>query len=231
MPKVKIGLISDTHNRHKGIEIEPCDILICSGDFTSMGYKHEAQSFLSWFAKQPATYQIFIAGNHERGWQKKEQWLDVLLAGWTDDRMIYLEDSGCEILGIKIWGSPWQPYFCNWEFNLQRGRELAEKWALIPDDTNILITHGPPYGIDDYIPWEWVKPTEHDNMLGCKDLAMRVRHLEHLKLHVFGHIHLDDRNEIKEQKMPGSETVFVNASILNNKYEIQVKPHYFNYEL
>ena len=103
--------------------------------------------------------------------------------------MIYLQDSGCTIAGLKIWGSPWQPWFMNWAFNLQRGAELAEKWDMIPDDIDILITHGPPRGYGDL--------AGRHRREGCDDLVEALDRVRPL-LHCFGHIHEDggvwDRN-------------------------------------
>ena len=62
---------------------------------------------------------------------------------------IYLEDSSCEVLGYKIWGSPWTPWFCDWGFNARRGEESKSHWDKIPNDTDIILTHGPPLGFGD----------------------------------------------------------------------------------
>jgi Icc-related predicted phosphoesterase len=93
----------------------------------------------------------------------------------------YLQDEAAEIAGLKFWGSPWQPWFHDWAFNLPRGERLAEKWAMVPEDTEILVTHGPPFGIGDHNGWE--------GHVGCDDLRKRVAQLQNLKLHIFGHIH------------------------------------------
>ena len=66
------------------------------------------------------------------------------LAGCT-----YLEDSAVDVCGYKIYGTPWQPDFCDWAFNLPRGPEIRKKWQAIPHDTDILLVHGPPAGHGD----------------------------------------------------------------------------------
>ena len=93
----------------------------------------------------------------------------------------YLQDSTTEIYGIKIYGTPWQPKFCGWAFNLERGQELMDKWDLIPDDTDILITHTPPVGYGDLC--------SSGTRAGCVDLLLSVQHRIQPKYHVYGHIH------------------------------------------
>jgi len=112
------------------------------------------------------------------------------LGGLLKNATCYLENSGVEIDGVKFWGSPWQPEFFNWAFNLPRGRRLAEIWALIPDDTEVLITHTPPYGILDR-----VDSGEH---VGCEDLRRALQRVKP-KVHVFGHIH-EDRGVVEQKR-------------------------------
>lgn len=119
----------------------------------------------------------------------------------------YLQDSGVELEGVHFWGSPWQPWFMDWAFNLPRGQKLAEKWAMIPDSTQILITHSPPFGILDKLPGR-----EGDNV-GCEALMERVHTLPCLQVHIFGHVHSAhgqvQRNGIR----------FINASICDEQYK------------
>jgi hypothetical protein len=93
----------------------------------------------------------------------------------------YLEDCATEIYGVKIYGTPWQPKFCGWAFNLERGQQLMEKWDLIPDDTDVLITHTPPLGYGDLC--------ATGDRAGCVDLLMSVQHRIRPKYHIYGHIH------------------------------------------
>ena len=93
----------------------------------------------------------------------------------------YLEDCATEIYGVKIYGTPWQPKFCGWAFNLDRGQQLMEKWDMIPDDTDVLITHTPPVGYGDLC--------ATGDRAGCVDLLMSVQHRIRPKYHIYGHIH------------------------------------------
>ena len=202
----RIVCISDTHNFHEQIVVPDGDVLIHSGDATVNGTIPEIVAFNEWFAHQSHQYKILVSGNHD--------WLyfldNALARELTKSAVIYLQDSSIEIDGLKIYGSPWQPRFFDWAFNLNRGYELAAKWAMIPDDIDILITHGPPYGILDLVPRKgW------DENTGCEELRKRVEQIAafgRLKLHVFGHIHcgygIHDEFGVK----------FVNASTCDEQY-------------
>lgn len=179
----RLVCLSDTHNRHENIAVPDGDILIHAGDATNRGTMEEIIFFNEWFTNLPHKHKIFIAGNHDWLFEKNNLQARKLL----DDPIIYLQDSSVEIEKLKIYGSPWQPRFFNWAFNLNRGAEMAEKWKLIPDDIDILITHGPPNGILDEVPRQYFVENT-----GCEELRRRVGNLAvfgKLKLHVFGHIH------------------------------------------
>lgn len=179
----KIVCLSDTHNCNEQITVPDGDILIHAGDATIRGTQYEVEEFLSWFSGLPHKHKIFVAGNHDWLYETNNRFARLLTENF---KINYLQDSFTEIEGFKIYGSPWQPRFFDWAFNLMRGAELAEKWKLIPDDTEILITHGPPNGVLDEVPRKyWVENT------GCEELRKRVESLakNRLKLHIFGHIH------------------------------------------
>ena len=181
---MRIVCLSDTHNCNEQIDVPSGDILIHSGDATIQGTDQEIIEFIYWFSNLPHKYKIFVAGNHDWLFEIDNRYSRLLLA---DSGIIYLQDSSTEIDGVKIYGSPWQPRFFDWAFNLNRGCEIAEKWKLIPDDIDILITHGPPNGILDVVPRQgW------DENSGCEELRKKVEKMAakgRLKLHVFGHIH------------------------------------------
>lgn len=179
---MKIVCISDTHNCNEQIEVPDGDILIHAGDATVMGTFEEVNDFAIWFTSLPHRYKILIAGNHDWLFENNPSQARKFV-----QKINYLQDSFVEIEGLKIYGSPWQPRFYDWAFNLNRGPELAEKWKLIPLDTDILVTHGPPNGILDEVERKY--STENT---GCEELSKRVETLAEfgkLKLHIFGHIH------------------------------------------
>ncbi len=144
----RIVCLSDTHNCNEQIALPDGDILIHAGDATIRGTIDEIVLFNEWFANLPHRRKIFVAGNHDWLFETNNAYARNLLSR----EIIYLQDSSVEIEGLKIYGSPWQPRFFDWAFNLNRGAELAEKWKLIPGDTDVLITHGPPFGILDEVP-------------------------------------------------------------------------------
>jgi predicted phosphodiesterase len=218
---MKITFISDTHTRQGLIpysDLPGGDILIHAGDIMNSGYnKTDIIDFLYWYDSIPGyDKKIFIAGNHDRMFENHPEDVKEWLSKFPN--IIYLQD---ELYGIydletdktlNIYGSPWQPEFYSWAFNLPKnGIEIAGKWEAIPDNTDILITHGPSWGAVDTVerrPW--------DN-LGCELLAERIQRFRP-KIHVCGHIHSGY----------GIETIdnihYINASVLDEAYEYTQKP-------
>jgi predicted phosphohydrolase len=192
MIPLSLVCVSDTHGRHEITEIPPGDILIHAGDLTMFGELDEVSRFDAWLGSLPHPHKVVIAGNHDWCFQNQS-----VRARQRLTNAIYLEDSAETVAGLKFYGSPWQPWFLDWAFNLDRGPQLAAKWALIPVDTDVLITHGPPEGILD-LTKRWVR-------VGDADLLVRVRQVRP-KVHVFGHIH--EAAGVGESR----GTLFVNAA-------------------
>mgnify|MGYP002632868329 CR=1 FL=1 len=222
---MRITLISDTHTKHKVLTsfLPGGDLLIHAGDFTSVGHSHEVQNFCKWFnSVENYDNKIFIPGNHDLSFEghylpdvmkivNSYEWINLLID--QNITLNYLEKDG----QINIYGSPWQPEFCNWAFNLPRnGVELEAKWAAIPDNTDILITHGPPHGIGDVI----IGGIDH---LGCELLAERISIIKP-KIHIFGHIH-SGHGYIFD-----GDTHFFNASTLDERYIYKYKPITFDWD-
>lgn len=193
---MKIICISDTHNLHKDLKVPDGDMLIHAGDMTCVGGIDEIKEFNEWLGTLPHHHKIVIAGNHDLLFES-----DSLLANTLITNAIYLNDSGIEIEGLKIWGSPISPNYQNWAFNRECGEEIKKHWDLIPEDTDILITHCPPLGVLDF--------NSKGNSEGCKDLWAIVQQKVKPRLHVFRHLH-DAHGQVKI-----GETLFVNASIVN----------------
>jgi predicted phosphodiesterase len=198
---MRLILASDTHDRHHRLVVPDGDVFIHAGDFTMRGDIQKVAAFGRWIRGLPHQQKIIIAGNHELTFED-DLAVELDALGVARDGLIYLQDSGTTINGISFWGSPWQPWFNDWAFNLPRGAPIAEKWTLIPERTDVLITHGPPMGILDFI---------DDENVGCADLLDRVLSLKP-KLHVFGHIHAGSGMEVRDG------ITFVNASICDESY-------------
>ena len=198
----RIVCLSDTHNCHEQIAVPDGDILIHAGDATIRGTIEEIVFFNEWFANLPHPHKILVAGNHDWLFETSNHLARTLL----DSSIHYLQDSAVEIENLKIYGSPWQPRFFDWAFNLMRGTELAKKWKLIPNDIDVLITHGPPHGILD----EVINKYSTENT-GCEELRQRVEAIRP-KLHVFGHIHCCYGTAEK------FNVTFVNASNCDENY-------------
>jgi Icc-related predicted phosphoesterase len=206
---LKFVVLADTHSRHRGVKLPKGDVLIHAGDISYRGEKLEVQDFFNWFCKQDFEHKIFIAGNHDFLFEKtKDKELDKLIP----EKIIYLNDSGTSVNGINIWGSPITPKFFNWAFNRTRGDAIRKHWELIPPDTNLLITHGPPFGILDQV--------ANDRHVGCKDLLHTIKEIKP-EVHVFGHIH----ESYGTTKSFGIK--FINASLTNETYELINKPLVF----
>jgi len=195
-------LLADTHAHHRNIRLPKGDVLIHAGDISYRGEKLEVKDFLYWFAKQDFAHKIFIAGNHDFYFERAtaKELMHII-----PDDVIYLNDSGVTIKGINFWGSPVTPKFFNWAFNRTRGEAIKKHWDLIPANTDVLITHGPPYGILDQVVSE-----QH---VGCKDLLNKVKEVQP-KLHVFGHIH-ESYGVVNR-----FGTKFINVSLTNDLYEL-----------
>lgn len=202
---MKIICISDTHGKHKLFPLPEGDMILHAGDFSKRGTEDQIKDFFSWFSSLDYRYKVFIAGNHDFLAEQEPMKFHRMIP----HNCIYLQDSGVEIEGIKIWGSPITPWFYNWAFNRHRGAEIMPYWKQIPPDTQILLTHGPPAGILDQ--------TFRGEKVGCLDLKQRINTIRP-RMHVFGHIH--EAAGMLEQ----DGTLFVNASVLNLNYEPENEP-------
>lgn len=187
--------LSDTHSKHYSlIELPPADIIIHSGDVSFAGSETEVINFIEWFGSLPYKYKIFIAGNHD------DCLFGVNMEGLPEN-CFYLCNSGITIEGMKFYGVPMfteEAISGDYDKNIQK----------IPNDTHVLITHQPPYCILD---------SSANINYGDRNLLQMVLKIQP-KYHLFGHIH--DAYGIKKNE----NTSFVNAAILNERYEISNKP-------
>ena len=183
------------------------DILIHAGDLTYTGSIIEMVTELNKLAALPHSYKIFVPGNHDWLAETDEPFLKQFC---EERRIIYLNNQEVLINGLHIWGSGITPTFNNWALNVNRGAPIKEYWDAIPDSTNILITHGPPKGIQDFAPI--------GGHVGCEDLKNRIDQLKNLKVHVFGHIHEGYGTMVQ------NGVQYINASNCTGNYKPTNKP-------
>jgi predicted phosphohydrolase len=176
---MRVVAVADTHTFQDDLGAIPeGDVFIHAGDLCRGGRLEELRVVAAWLHALPHRHKIVVAGNHDWCFVREPQAALALLG----PGVVYLQDSEAVIDGVRFWGSPWQPAFNDWAFNLPRGEALAGKWALIPAGIDVLITHGPPFGIGD--------GTDEPVRQGCRDLLVAVQRVRPL-LHLFGHIHQD----------------------------------------
>jgi Icc-related predicted phosphoesterase len=173
----RIVCLSDTHNRQGTFDVPDGDVLVHAGDMTGRGTLPEVTAAIAWLEAMPHRDKIVISGNHDFLFERENALARSLIT-----RMAYLEDSEVTVQGLRIWGSPWQPRFHDWAFNLPRGRPLREKWERIPEGLDILVTHGPPMGM--------LGRAFTGEDVGDEELRDRLAAMaKPPRLHVFGHIH------------------------------------------
>lgn len=204
---MKFVAISDTHCRHRSLRLPKGDVLLHAGDLSYRNNRREIEDFLHWFGQQPFPFKVFIAGNHDFFFEREK---DDLIRSLLPENVFYLKEESCFINGIRIWGSPFTPFFyTSWAFNKKRGEALAKHWRQIPAGTDIVLTHGPAYGILDTV--------VNEQHAGDIDLLKRIIDIKP-KAHVCGHIH-ESYGMVKRHGIR-----FVNACVLNEAYELAHKP-------
>jgi predicted phosphodiesterase len=236
---VRIVCISDTHLQWKPVDqIPEGDVLIHAGDLTMTGSYLEVVRACATLSRFPHPRKLLIAGNHDALFQTRPG--DAKVA--VGDAITYLEDSGVEIGGLRFWGSPWTPRYYDWSFQLERKRPESERpfllrdrgqvmaldasgrptlrwaedhWKQIPQDTDVLITHGPPYGILDKAGYDLASKTDlHVGDEALLDVVKQIRP----RVHVFGHIH-SSPGQVEQDG-----TIFVNATMCDESYRWLRKP-------
>lgn len=200
---MRLVCLADTHNLHHHLPIPDGDVLIHAGDCTDGGTRNETNNFLKWMDEQPHPYKILIPGNHDFYFEKRE------LLKTIPEGIEVLLDQELIIKGKKFWGSPVTPGMENWAFNRERGLAMQRHWGKIPEDTDVLITHTPPYGIMDQI--------ASGERLGCEELLKTLDYVEP-EIHLFGHIHYSSGY------LKRSKTSFYNLSILDEAGSIMRSP-------
>lgn len=209
-----IDCISDLHGERP--HLKGGDLLIVAGDLTISHSKMQFAAFAEWYRAQNYRKKVLVAGNHDGLIQDGTYYFNHEWLG-------YLQDSGTEFEGLRIWGSPWTHSFegCNPHCMafMEDDHSLKEKWDLIPADVDILVTHSPPLGFCDYL--------ERAGCVGSRSLRRAFDHEKFLpKLWVFGHIHEGYGKQVLSvgtEEEPRRMTI-VNASIMDEDYNPTNKP-------
>lgn len=196
--------ISDTHELHREVSVPDGDILIHAGDFTMFSKRESAiRDFNDWLGELPHRHKLVVPGNHEF----------FLHADPTKRNLIshatVLIDEAVDVMGLRIWGSPVTQQHSG-AFGLSSPVERTRLYATIPSDVDVLVTHGPPYGIRDSTP-------SMPYNAGCRELLDAVTRLKP-RLHVFGHIHGAHGTTSR------GETLFVNAALLGVDGDVDAAP-------
>lgn len=209
---VKIVAISDTHCKWNKLTIPECDILISCGDYSFKGEPHVVKDFHKWLNKQPAVNIISLNGNHEK-WVEKNFVLAKQVAEEVCPKVHFIDEGLIEIEGLKIWCSAITPYFFNWAWNRYPGEDIQKHWDRIPKDIDVLVTHGPPYGILDGVP-EFGNGTGKMSLrhCGCPQLLDKVLEIKP-HAHIFGHIHSGYGTTSRDG------ITFINAAICDESYK------------
>jgi Icc-related predicted phosphoesterase len=202
---MRLVAFSDTHGQHNKVSVPDGDVLIFAGDFSGRGTWQDVSDFGGWFSSQMHKHKIWIAGNHDRLVEQFRTIPESFFKGCT-----YLENTGCTIGGVNFWGSPVTPSFNGWAFNVDRGPAIKRVWDNIVRGTNVLITHGPPFGkCDGPYPLSADTPSAR---LGCVDLKYRVEAIMP-EVHIFGHLHTG------YGKARDMCTEYYNVAICNEQYK------------
>lgn len=207
---MRLVCISDTHGDHEKVKLPTGDVLIHAGDVTAYGKQEETRSFMHWLGAQDFEHKLCVAGNHDTF---MEDDAEASARYAVESNVVLLNDSGITINGVSFWGSPITTRFLDWSFMRDPGAPIEAHWNLIPNSTDVLITHGPPYGILD----EVIRGDGELEHVGCHSLLSRVRSIAP-SYHLFGHIH-EGRGRIDENNI-----TFCNVSTMDERYRIQHLP-------
>lgn len=216
---MRVVAISDTHGMHEQLDLPDGDVLVHAGDYSCRGDGEEFLAFCAWFAAQPFRHKLLTPGNHDIVLEKDPGSVLPQLPR----EITLLQDRALTLEGVPFYGSPWTPRYGYWSFMLDRGEPLRERWSKIPAETQVLITHGPPYGHGDFVPGYLGRP---GRAVGCLELLQAVARVQPA-WHVYGHIH-EGYGISQSDEVPG--TRFVNAALCEADYHSLREPLVFDVE-
>jgi len=225
---IRALILSDTHTQHRNLKLPEFDMVIHCGDFAdslNMAFNMgQAEDFLDWYS-QLGGVKVLIGGNHDVSLGKYLKREEIESKG-----IHYLEHESKVIEGIKFFGSPYTPRFGSpeWAFQYKRNRG-QDVWRAIPDDTEVIVSHGPPKGILDLS-----RDFETGEIVqcGCKSLYNKIEQLPKLRYHFAGHIHSNKDGPLNNSGIfKKNELTFVNAScIMDGSYELHCNGYVLDLE-
>jgi Icc-related predicted phosphoesterase len=220
---MKIVSLSDVHTKWQNIKVPPCDLLISAGDYSFKGQEYVVRGFHAWLREQPAKHIISVQGNHEV-WVE-QNFLEAKAAAQEECPGVHFMEEGLvEIDGFKIWCSSVTPsHGRGWSWNRERGEAIKAHWDRIPKGTNILITHGPAFGVLDEVHEQFAMGIAHMHV-GCEELAKAIKRVKP-DLHFHGHIH----SGYGQHHADGLSSY--NSSICDEMYLPINLPHVVDYEI
>jgi Icc-related predicted phosphoesterase len=204
---MKMVCFSDTHYTPPKLDLPEADIAVCAGDVCFKGKEAEYRSFIDWYEKQPIKHKILVPGNHD--WFTEDK-TDFAKSIAKSHGVILLINDLIEVDGIKIYGTPVQPFFCDWAWNYHYPNARDAYFSQIPEGIDVLVTHCPPFGILDETPPSSWNNNEGEHV-GDQVLAKHVWRAKP-RFHVFGHIHHSYGIMYKYG------TKFINAAICTEQY-------------
>ena len=207
---MRLVCISDTHGDHEAVSLPAGDVLIHAGDLSAHGRRDETLAFMRWLGSQPFEHILCIAGNHDQFMEADPESAQHF-ADLHD--VTLLNDSGYTVGNTRFWGSPITPRFLDWSFMRDPGEPIEKHWNMIPLDTDVLITHGPPYGIMDKVQ----RPDGSEEKTGCPSLLDFVKRVSPA-FHIFGHIH-EGHGSFRQDGI-----TYLNVSTMNHHYRITHAP-------
>lgn len=211
---MRIVCIGCSHGRHLNLTLPSGDTLIHTGDYSRRGDESDVRSFLKWLEAQPFKHRVFVDGNHDGFSEEYPESMRYMVAEIAPS-VHYLNDSGVILDGLRFWGSPVTPYFLDWWWNRQRGPKIQKHWDKIPDDIQVLVTHGPALGHLDLIMPGFA--SDRDEHQGCGNLRTTIDgRLKQLKLHTFSHLHYEGCTNKTEKGV-----IYVNAAVVDDGYTLR----------
>lgn len=213
---MKIAALSDLHG-YLPNDIEPADIVVIAGDICPLQCQRRIREamlwiydfFIPWAESLPCEKVYVIAGNHDFVFDSKYSIYNGNLISKASDKIVYLEDSGAEYNGIKIYGTPWCQNLYSWAFY---SANTYDKYKNIPDDTDLLITHQPPKvgKVGTTNPWSY---NERD--FGDSNLTRILDEKKMHCIHICGHVHSGEHGGVQY-----GDAVVYNVSIKSEGYQV-----------